>query len=399
MRRILLTLVLALGVLTGVATGPAGAAPTRDDGVRVYDYDLGDDAFHVNGFHAYDDQGMPSKRLAPIEIAGRVYAPAGAAGKRLPMVVLAHGLFWSCANEVTGRTRMDWPCRGRFTGIRSDRGYDYLGRLLAARGMVVISVSANGVNAGEMGEVADRARAALVYQHLRLWRGLVERGRGDLVGAFTDATTGHPASPHLRRAVDFRRVGLLGHSRGGRGMMWAAADEHRHLVPRGIRLRAVFGMAAAGPAFMDERARPYVVSRMPVLSWVGGCDATGDDSYNRLAQRRRNPVNLAITVAGANHNNLNARWAAKSGLPGGEDDAVHPQGRPGKCYDGFDDSDLQDTLGYRAEQRVAQIYVEAFFARHLQGDRSFDGVLSGERTPARRLTKVRVESFPPGVRP
>lgn len=399
MRRLLLALGLTLGLLSTVPS-PTQAAPRPPDHrhpaqVRVYDYDLGDRAFSVTGFSTMASVGTDHERPAPIELIGRVYAPEHATGKRLPLVVLAHGMFWSCANDATGKTSMDWPCRGRFEGIRSERGYDYLGRDLAAQGMVVVSVSANGINAGEMGEPADRARGVLVSKHLRMWRSLVERGAGRLVGAFTDARTGRPATPDFRRAVDLHDVGLLGHSRGGRGMMWAAANKHRDRVPDGVRFRAVFGLAAAGPPFMDHRARRLKVSRIPVMTWTGGCDVTGDDSYNRLAQRGGDPVNIAISVDGANHNDLNSRWSAHSGLPGGEDDAMHPPGRPGKCHEDSDPSRLQDNLGYRAEQRVAAIYVRAFFARYLQGDRRYDDVLAGDRKPARRLTRVDVRHYPP----
>lgn len=372
--------------LAGPSADAADGTPPAT--VRVHDYDLGDAAYRVGNFHAMRPDGYPARRLAPLELAGRVYAPADAAGRHLPLVVLAHGLFWSCANDATGKTTGDWPCRGGATAIRSDRGYDYLGQRLAARGMVVISISANGVNAGELGQVADRARASLVFEHLRLWRELVETGTGPLVGAFTDAATGLPADPALRGAADFGDVGLLGHSRGGRGMMWAAAEKHRDRVPPGVTIRAVFGLAAAGPAFMDRRrAAGYTVAGVPVMTWSGTCDATGRDEYNVLSRRRHNPDNVSITVHGANHNDLNSRWSAQSGLPGAEDDAAHPPGRPGRCL--RNDAPGRDrTLGYDAEQSVAATYVEAFFARHLQGDTSFDDVLSGERKPLGRLAEV-----------
>lgn len=392
----------ALLTTIGLALAPIAAAPAAHTAdalssvtkqrIRVYDYDLGDDVFRVAGFHALDEDGMPVARLAPLELIGRVYAPADAGGRRLPVVVMAHGLFWSCADNATGRTAQDWPCRGRFRGIHSERGYDYLGRALARRGIVVVSISANGVNSGELGGVADRARGLLVYEHLRLWQSLVEHGTGRLLGAFVDARTGRRATPDFRHAADLRRVGLLGHSRGGRGMMWAAADAHRALVPRGVRFRAVFGMAAAEPPFMSHGTRRLKVSQIPLMSWIGGCDATGDDSYNRLARRGADPVNIAITVHGANHNNLNSRWAARSGLPGAEDDAQHPRGRPGRCYT-WDPADLDRTLGYRAEQRVARAYVTAFFARYLQGATSYDDVLAGDRKPMHRQADVDVQWY------
>jgi hypothetical protein len=260
--------------------------------------------------------------------------------------------------------------------------------------MLVVSVGANGVNAGELGEVADRARAATVYKHLRLWRSLVQRGSGPLSRALTSAANGRPVHPDLRGAADLHDVGLLGHSRGGRGVMWAAADAHRDLVPDGVRLRAVFGMAAAEPPFMDHATRRLTVGRLPVMTWAGSCDATGRDEYNVLARRAGNRVDIGITVHGANHNNLNSRWAAHSDLPGAEDDAGHPQGRPDKCYvQRIAGEQLDDTLGYRPEQRVAATYVGAFFGRYLQGKRRYDGVLSGARKPAKELTKVEVRRY------
>lgn len=394
MTRILAAVLLATTLLVpgaAVATAPERQA---EEAVQVYDYDLGDAAFTVPGFNGLSAKGMPTKRLAPLELTGRAYVPENAAGSRLPLVVIAHGLFWTCSDDDAGTVSGVWPCRGSFEAIRSDRGYDYLGRALAEQGMVVVSVGANGVNAGEMGEVADRARAGIVYEHLRLWRDLVEKDAGRLVGALTDAATGEPASPDLRDAVDLERVGLLGHSRGGRGVMWAAADAHRDRVPRGVELAAVFGMAAAEPPFMDRATRRFEVSRIPLMTWAGTCDMTGRDEYNRLARRVGNPVNIGITVQGANHNDLNARWSAQSGLPGGEDDAQHPKGRPDRCY-AWDDTDVSDTLGYDAEQRVATTYVSAFFGRYLQGRAEYDAVLTGKEHPVSDLTRVDVRRYRP----
>lgn len=397
-----LTLTLTLGLTSGLASASAGTASAAavDDGrggaVEIYDYDLGDSAFRVKDFHGLGPKG-PTKKLAPIELTGRVYAPQDAAGRRLPLVVILHGLFWTCADEAADRVGGRWPCRGSFTGIHSDQGYDYLGRTLAAQGMVVVSVGANGVNAGEMGEVADRARGSVVYEHLRLWRLLVEDGTGPLAGALTDPGTGAPVTPDLRNSADLRRVGLLGHSRGGRGVMWAAADKHRKRVPEGVRLRAVFGLAAAEPPFMDRRARRLEVGRIPLMTWAGTCDATGRDEYNRLARRAGNAVNIGITVRGANHNYLNWRWSPQSGLAGGEDDAYHPRRRPERCY-AWDDAKTYPTLGYDAEQRVAATYVLAFFGRHLQGRHEYDAVLSGAEQPVRDLTKVTVRRYWSGRR-
>lgn len=388
----ILTVLLALCLLT-LAPPATATEPELGPGVRVYDYDLGDRAFTVHGFNALGERG-PAKRLAPIELTGRAYVPEDAAGRRLPLVVIAHGLFWTCADESTGKVRGEWPCRGSFSPIASDQGYDYLGQALAEQGMVVLSVGANGVNAGELGGVADRARAVVVYQHLRMWRALVEKGRGPLTGAFTDAGTGAPAAPDLGGAVDLGNVGLLGHSRGGRGMMWAAADAHRWRVPDGVRFQAVFGLAAAEPPFRRKGTRRVSVGEVPLMTWAGTCDMVGRDEFNRIARRAGNPVNIHVSVHGANHNNLNARWAAESGLPGGEDDAQHPAGDPSRCF-AWDPAQEYDTLGYADEQQVATTYVRAFFGRHLQGREEYDAVLSGAEHPVSELTRVDVRRYRP----
>lgn len=397
MNRILTSLlVVCLLALAPPATA-ASADPELDvdpgSTVRVYDYDLGDKAFTVHGFNALGKRG-PTKRLAPLELTGRVYVPADAAGRDLPLVVLAHGLFWTCADDASGDLAQDWPCRGSMEGIRSDRGYDYLGEELAEQGMVVLSVGANGVNAGELGGVADRARAVVVYQHLRMWRGLVEHGHGPLAGALTDAATGEPVDPDLVGAVDLTNVGLLGHSRGGRGMMWAAADAHRHRVPDGVRFQAVFGLAAAEPPFRRKGTRRVSVGRVPLMTWSGTCDVVGRDEFNRIARRAGNPVNIHISVHGANHNDLNERWSARSGLPGGEDDAQHPAGDPSRCF-AWDPAEEYDTLGYESEQQVATTYISAFFGRYLQGRTEYDAVLSGAERPVSDLTRVDVRHYRP----
>ena len=173
-------------------------------------------------------------------------------------------------------------------------------------------------------------------------------------------------------------------------MMWAAAAANRERVPDGVRIRAVFGLAAAEPPFMDRGFRRLQVSDVPLMTWSGTCDATGRDEYNRLALRAGNPVNIAITVHGANHNNLNTRWAAGGG-PGGEDDASHPAGRRGRCF--TDDGTTTRTLAPRPEREVAAAYVTAFFGRYLQGDRSFDRVLRGRAHPVAALARVDVRRY------
>ena len=107
------------------------------------------------------------------ELRAKVYAPVGAAGKR-PLVVFEHGFHSVC----TGETQV-WPCPPGETAVPSFRGYDAPAEALASHGYLVVSISANAVNAGG-GRTADRggtARGELVLAHLDLWR----RGRRPMV--------------------------------------------------------------------------------------------------------------------------------------------------------------------------------------------------------------------------
>lgn len=108
----------------------------------------------------------------------------------------------------------------------------------------MVSVRANGINASSVsGDENASARADLINKHLALWQQLSASGRGGLVGAFRDAVTGKPQPVDFRHHVDLNKVGTMGHSRGGAGVTWQAADRHKAQWPAGVRGRAVMALA------------------------------------------------------------------------------------------------------------------------------------------------------------
>lgn len=182
------------GVLLLVTTAPGAQASAQPDPtapgkhkVAVADYNLGDSAFRIPGFTTFG-----SDKPAPLELAGRVHYPSDLNNGPYPLVLLAHGLWSTCADraasdefdaankilygpnppedpeelarleaisERTGELLNRWPCAPGTPGLPSLRGYDYLGQQLASHGFVVVSIGVNGVNVGEMGEIQDEARA------------------------------------------------------------------------------------------------------------------------------------------------------------------------------------------------------------------------------------------------
>ncbi|PRY22847.1 alpha/beta hydrolase [Pseudosporangium ferrugineum] len=404
-------------VLSGVASpARAGGKKTPDPTARgphavsTADYDLGDSAFHLPDFHSSE-----SDEVAPLELAGRVHYPRDLTAGRWPMVLIAHGLASTCADreasdafddataklygpdapedpdeiarleeiaERTGQLLNQWPCAPGTPQIPSLRGYDYLGKQLASHGFVVVSIGVNGVNVGEMGEAQDAARAGVANKHLAMWRDLVTSGRGPLAGKLKAGFRGH---------VDLQRVGLIGHSRGGRGVMRQAADANRKDIPSGVRIGAVLGLEPIGYYQPDddldgEWHTPYRVTRIPSATILGTCGYGDPDYFDNNKDRNQAPVFL-WNMHGANHNFFNVQWSPESGQVQAQDDAL-PLPEPGKCGPEPRDRKLSESQ----QRTVGLAYMSAFMRRFLAGDHRFDPMLTGRTHPMSAVTKVDVQS-------
>jgi dienelactone hydrolase len=307
----------------------ASAAPgEHSSGVRKVEYSLGDRAFHVPGFHT-----EPGGPVADLELTAVVHAPRTLVGKR-PLVLLAHGYWKTCRNEE----QWVWPCP-QGDSFPSYRGYDYLAQELARQGFVVVSMSANGVNAGELGQPADVARAELMSKHLEMWRDLNE-GRGPLA----DRLHG------FRGHVDLTNVGTLGHSRGGRGAVYQASDKRASELPSGVRIRAVLPLAPAGYYAPDPEAPEnldYLITKIPFAVMAGECDSIAGQAatYVRNAQGRNLVPIHHVTPKRANHNFFNTEWS----------------------YDHDGMCEGTPTLTPEEQRKVATTYIPAFFRQYLHG--------------------------------
>lgn len=157
MRKVLLAALLLLLPLLSVPT--ATASPV----VGTATYTLGDTAYE-----------LPSTDVKA-ELTAVVHYPKNLS-KKYPVVLMSHGLWISCADpkawaEEDYEKLSAWPCAAGTPAIPSYRGYDYLAKTLAAQGMIVISIGANGT-LPLMGEEQDAARAALINKHLAMWQQL-----------------------------------------------------------------------------------------------------------------------------------------------------------------------------------------------------------------------------------
>jgi len=344
---IVLPIVLAAGLVAGGAQlrASAGETPVAGTGgdrtVAVTEYDLGDTAFT-------DPQSGTVSELRAV-----VHYPRQLAGK-LPLIVQAHGSWWACDSQDAQR----WPCDAGAKPFPSYLGYDYLGAALARHGFVVVSISVDGINMTSF-DYGDRAR--LINKHLDLWRQLAG-GHGPL----------EPALGRLAGHVDLGNVATMGHSRGGKGVMWQASDKHRTEVPAGVRIRAVLALAPVKFDDPEGDNSDTLVTRIPVAVVTGTCDGAvgerGQEYLDDVVGKTREPA-YSVSLAGANHNYFNTQWTPPSLF--GEDDSTCPERE----------------LAPDTQQSALTTYAIAFYERYLHGDRSYEPVLTG-RTPIPGVTST-----------
>ncbi|MFG2004570.1 hypothetical protein ACGFNU_36005 [Spirillospora sp. NPDC048911] len=345
MRRFSLLVVVFSMCLFGVsavrtAEGAAGGADPLVWGrhkVVSETYDLGDRAFKLPG------------GLGRAELAGVVHHPRGPRGKRFPMVVFLHGLYDTCTGG--GDAGTSWPCPRGSRAIPSYRGFDYIGRRLASHGYVVVSISANGINAPDHGGPSREgmnARGLLVQKHLDLWKQWSAKG-------------GKPFGKRFLGAIDFMRVGTMGHSRGGEGVV-------RHYEINAARGRP-YGVRAVLPLDPSDFFRPVATgTAMAVV--LARCGGKGigveyyDDARYRLAGDRG--AKHTVTVMGANHNYFNTVWT-QDDWRGDRRSACHPS-RPTR-------------LTAAQQRNVGIAYVAGFFRSHLGGERALAPMWRGETVP------------------
>jgi dienelactone hydrolase len=215
-----------------------------------------------------------------LPLNGRVWFPDG--DGPFPLVLIVHG----------NHNMKDF----------SDPGYEYLGKMLASRGFIAVSVDENFLNQKFGGE--NDARAFVLLEHLIVWD-------------TWNQTEGHA----FEGKVDIDRIALIGHSRGGEATAHAAAFNRLERYPDNANIKLDYNfnirsIIAIAPC--DGQYKPAghdtVLENVNYLVIHGGHDA---DVTSFMGSRQFNRVYFtddhfwfksAVYVYRANHNRFNTAW-------------------------------------------------------------------------------------------
>lgn len=384
----------------GPSSGPAPVTGAPVGGVTVgrATYDLGDLAFTPKA---------PYKGKS--EIAAVVHYPQGPGAKgiapgRHPLVVVQHGFWTTCADrtaqqalvkaekaraeaekagdaaeearqiEIIGKMNdrlWAWPCRPGTAPLPSGTGYGYLAESLAKQGFVVVSMGANGINAtsGGQAESVYETRAALINKHLDLWRQL-GAGKGPLKGKIKDLKTGRASDAAFTGRLDMQRVGTIGHSMGGGGVMQHVSDERHGDWPAGVKVRAALGLAPTATWQIEP------VTKVPLAVLWGTCDQVNTGEYVKWNKAKNKAPLHGITLTGGNHNYFNTQWSPSSGQVAAVNDAI-PGKQRARCVSQDGKNAEHRGLDEATQRKITQGYTVAFFRRYLLDDTSTQPLLTG----------------------
>lgn len=355
---------------------PAIAHADPDDlgpfDVQLDEYGFGDTAF------------VPPSLPAPVELRAVIHSPSALDQGPFPLVLVLHGRHGTCYNPDDPGTdpfesaSQEWPCSQFHEPIPSYRGYDYWAAQLASHGYVVVSISANGINAAD-GEAEDggaSARAELIAEHLARWQ------------QFNDTDE---FGTDFNGSVDLQDVGLVGHSRGGEGVAEFVLQNAANGSPFGVRAALLLA-----PTDFTR----LVVTDVPLAVVLPYCDGDVMDLQgvhyfddSRHAAPGDTAPKYVFEMDRSNHNFYNTVWSPGTFPMGGAFDDFEIPEIVLQQLDPYCSIDAGGPRLGEAEQQASFVaYASAFFRTHLGDETEYVDLLRGDADPPASAAGARVRT-------
>ena len=296
----------------------------------------------------------------PVDVWARIWYPEGLPGGPYPLVLLLHGNHGVCRmpnTQIDVCPPVPPICPAPFQQTPQHAGYDYVSERLASHGYIVASVNANAINC-RANAIPERGR--LVQEHLRRW------------GQWNSEAGAAPFGAKFSAKVNLQNIGLMGHSRGGEGVL--AAYNFNRQEDGAFGIKAVFeispvdfgrvstnaALAGANPLFNADGVAFSVV--------LSGCDFDVLDNQGmRVFDRAMylaEPLNPSIKsqqyVWGVNHNFFNSEWTTENTL--------------------FGCTDLPIITTRAPQQEVGAVYLMGFM-RMVLGGEDYKSLFTGDAPP------------------
>ncbi|NIK67556.1 alpha/beta hydrolase [Paenibacillus sp. BK720] len=281
-------------------------------------------------FWGFDEEKLP--------LNGRVWMPDGEGP--FPLVLMVHG----------NHLMEDF----------SDAGYDYLGKLLASRGYIAVSVDENFLNYSTWSGIPDndfKVRAWMLLKHIQQIQTFSEK-----------------SDSAFYNKVDFTNIALIGHSRGGQAVAmaadrdaWFAGDRTLDSLDKHqVHIRTVIALAPTDKAIDNKSANLTDVNYLVLQGARDGDvnDFYGDRQYIRTSFTKGSGyMKASVYLSEANHSRFNTEWGTMDERP------------PGGLI--LSQRGMMETA---EQQQAAKVYVSAFLESTLNHREEYIPLLQDYRT-------------------
>lgn len=340
------------------------------DGAVQVGFQVGRDPWELGtipvGADSYSqDDFFPTLGAASnVDLRAVVRYPATAAGTGTPVAagthpifVIEHGNHRICDGGITVHANCPPAMR-----VKNHEGYMRLLDILASHGVIAVSIDAYDLTGWVPQWISERGQ--LILRHLELWSRMNDATQ---FPSYPDFFAGRFAGK-----VDFTRVSVSGHSRGGEASVSAYMLNAASATP--FSIGSVSSIAPVDGQVYTLPAVPYYV-----ILPAADCDVdqlSGQRIYDRAGSGVAETATKSATYAyGANHNFFNTVWAA-------DGDDCSPPSR-------------QDYIAATSQQRIGEAALAAFHRVHLLGETVYDEMLRGRlpfpSTAAYKIYAIRHE--------